>query len=72
MNLTREELQSPAHLKWVACLTARLDQHRESNDSNTLDEIGTARLRGQIKEVKALLALANPAQEASGDGGETP
>lgn len=72
MNLTREELQSPAHLKWVAHLTTRLTALREANDSLTSDENQTAVRRGQIREVKALLALANPAQEASGDGGETP
>lgn len=42
---------------WAADEIARL---REKNDSNKLDTIMTAELRGQIKALKRMLALGNP------------
>lgn len=67
--LTREELHSPAHAKWLEMLAARLQQHREMNDSTTFSETDTAKLRGRIAEVKALLALASESAQATSDTG---
>ncbi len=51
------------HSLWLGLmvhLQTRLDQLRVMNDSIELSESATARIRGQIKEVKALMALDKP------------
>lgn len=56
-KLGQAERNSSTWLQLSAHLTERLEQLRRENDSD-IDEIQTARKRGQIAELKAMLALA--------------
>lgn len=56
------------HERWIALLTARLAEHRETNDTRTHDERQTAATRGRIAEIKDLLALASPPAPAKAAG----
>lgn len=54
--------------RWVALLTARLAEHRETNDNRAHDERQTAATRGRIAEIKDLLTLALPPAPAKAAG----
>lgn len=54
LELTEADLASGLWLKIRMHLEARLDQHRRKNDTD-LDTTTTARVRGSISEIKALL-----------------
>ena len=61
--LTEHDLSSEVWLKIEKHLNTRLEQRRRDNDSDSLDEIKTARLRGRIAEIKDLLAFGKPKPE---------
>lgn len=56
-RITEQERMTPLWKKLDAFLVHRLNSARERNDGN-LDAVETAKLRGQIAEIKALLDLA--------------
>lgn len=56
MTLTQEDRDNPLWLKLKAEYEARLAQLRASNDTDK-DEIATAKLRGQISEIKRFLDM---------------
>lgn len=56
MNFTYEELHSSLWVKLTEHYEARLQLLRQKND-NVLSAEETARLRGRIAEVRAILAL---------------
>lgn len=56
MTLTEHERQTAVWLKIKSHLDARLIELRTANDRDT-NEIDTAKVRGRIAEVKALLEL---------------
>lgn len=58
--LTPADLTSSTWLALSAWLTTRLEAHRRKNDG-LMPEADRNRLIGQIHEVKALLALGEPA-----------
>jgi hypothetical protein len=58
-RLTPIEVASALWTRLSAHLNERLQVLREKND-NTLDEQQTARIRGEIAEIKRLLALGQP------------
>jgi hypothetical protein len=58
-RLTPIEVASALWTRLSAHLNERLQILREKND-NTLDEQQTARIRGEIAEIKRLLATAQP------------
>lgn len=60
LQLTDAERQSALWMKLARHVEQRLDILRRRND-NQLDDLATAKLRGQIAECKAILALGNPA-----------
>lgn len=60
--LDQHELQSTVWKKLEAHLKAELAERREYNDGHTLTDIETATIRGQIKEIKRLLRLAEPSK----------
>ena len=64
-HLTREDLRTATWDRLAADMQARLQTLREENDSFS-DEITTAKRRGRIAEVKALLDLAKQAQRSDG------
>lgn len=54
---------NPSSVDWQIVetwATERLEKHRNTNDSISLDPIQTAYLRGRITELKALTSLARP------------
>jgi hypothetical protein len=57
--LTPEERQSALYRKLVTYFEERRDLHRRRND-NPLPQDETQRIRGEISECKAFLALVNP------------
>lgn len=58
-KLTEAESHSKLWLKLKKIMEERLNKHRVTNDKN-LDEVVTAKLRGQIAELKFLLDLEIP------------
>lgn len=66
MILTATERESVLWKKVVEHLQERMEKHRKDNDSWTLPEIETARLRGRIAETKYWLGLNVP-EESPGD-----
>jgi hypothetical protein len=58
-RLTPIEVASALWTRLSAHLNERLQVLREKND-NALDEQTTARIRGEIAEIKRLLALGQP------------
>lgn len=60
MILTSYELQDPLWLKLKEKYEARLSALRKDNDSEKLNEVETARLRGKIKEVKDFISMGDP------------
>jgi len=59
-RLTEQEIASQLWMRLAEHYTKRLAELRARND-NDLTEADTAKLRGRIREVQILLALANPA-----------
>jgi len=70
-KFTANELGSTAWAKLHSYIDSRISALRIKNDAE-LDELATARLRGQIVALKNLLALGNPDQAmvADDDGPE--
>lgn len=56
-ELTAGEKASPVWIRLTTYLQAELDLARARNDSPKLSEHDTATLRGDIKRLKALIAL---------------
>lgn len=54
-RFTPEDFKSPTWVRLRELMNARLQEHREQNDFG--DPESTARRRGQIAELKELLAL---------------
>lgn len=59
-RLSEQEIHSPLWMRLTEHYSKRLASLRARND-NDLTEADTAKLRGRIREVQVLLALANPA-----------
>lgn len=57
--LDKHELQSTVWKKIEEHLRTKLAERREYNDGLTLTEVETAAIRGEIKEIKRLLRLAD-------------
>jgi len=66
--LELEDFQSRTWTRLRTVLQSRLDELREVNDGGHLNEIKTAAIRGQIAEVKKMLALG-PAPTAGDEAG---
>lgn len=68
--LAIEDRESPLWRRLADHMRAQLADLRERNDAPQLDQIKTAVIRGQISQLKALLALGDPPRKATvGDGG---
>jgi len=65
-RLSEIESASAVWTRVSAHLKARLQLLREKNDT-TLDPLETSRLRGQIAEIKNLLAAGKPVTPYHGD-----
>lgn len=65
-GLTEFERQSPLWKRLMERNAKRLALLRSKND-NDKDAVATARLRGQIRELKNFAALDNPAQQTEAD-----
>lgn len=65
-RLTDADKNTPLWLALRAHLERRRDSLRAKNDTNLSPE-ETAKVRGQIAEIKALLALENPRPEIPAD-----
>lgn len=62
----QEDREERVFRAWIALINQRIDEYRSRNDSHSIDDRDTARLRGRIAELKDLLALvAPPPQQAS-------
>ena len=59
--LSPHEIAGPAWQKIELYLTERLQKHRSRLESRLI-EADTVRLRGQISELKELIALGHPEQ----------
>lgn len=59
------DINSPTWKAIEAHLKARLVTLREKNDSEQLDLSATSKVRGQIAEVKELLALPNQLEKTN-------
>lgn len=57
--LELEDFQSRTWTRLIAIQQARLEELRELNDGGHHNEIRTAAIRGQIAEVKRMLALGH-------------
>lgn len=64
--LDQTDRRSVVWLKLAKHLEARLDELRAKND-NDLDPIATAKLRGEVAGVKAILSLGDEAQQVEGE-----
>ncbi len=60
LPLDERDRASDTYKKVSDYLESRLMSHREKNDTATLSEVDTALLRGQIREIKNLLAALQP------------
>lgn len=67
MDLQREDFATTTWHRLTHHCQARLQELRELNDAVVHDQTKTALIRGQISEVKRILALA---QASAGSGGE--
>ena len=61
MTFTDDDRQSPTWKRLRAHIETQIAALREKNDSESLTPEKTAALRGEIKALKKLLALENPA-----------
>lgn len=69
-GLSQADRQSPAWRRLTRHMEARIQQLRVKNDAS-LDPMETAAVRGQIKELKYLLAWGtNPATVANEDSAD--
>ena len=59
--LSREDVRSPAWRRLAVMLKARIDELRQANDSPTHGPEQTALIRGGIRELQRILALADNA-----------
>lgn len=66
--LTHRDFETGTGIRLRAHLEARIAELRESNDSRVHDAEATAFLRGGIKELKDLLALATAPASEDGHG----
>lgn len=57
--LSDGERISPFWARFKAYLELKLEESRKKNDDVSLDEKATAEMRGQIRCLKALIALGN-------------
>lgn len=64
--MTPDDLRSPQWRRFTQTLQERLQELREFNDASANSELKTALIRGQISEVKRILALS---QESAGADG---
>lgn len=64
--MTHNDLRTPVWSRFTKELQLRLQELREFNDSSANSEVKTALIRGQISEVKRLLALS-PDESARAD-----
>jgi hypothetical protein len=65
MHLNREDFQTEVWKRLTQTLRQRLEELRELNDVHATPE-RTAAIRGQIAEVKKILALADEAGASEG------
>lgn len=65
-RLTDSDKATPLWIALRAHLEQRLEQHRSRNDTD-LNPEQTAKLRGQIMELRALLALESPRPRVPAD-----
>jgi hypothetical protein len=69
--LSFEDRESPLWRRLAAHMRAELADLRERNDAPQLDPTKTAAIRGQIAQLKSLLALGEPRKAPEGvDGPE--
>lgn len=61
--LLPHELESSAWKKIKTHLQAELVERREYNDAQSLDVVGTAVIRGEIKMIKRILRIEKKAGE---------
>ncbi len=64
--MTLDDFRSPQWRRFTQTLLERLQELREFNDASANNETKTALIRGQISEVKRILALS---PESAGDDG---
>lgn len=60
MIVSHADRQSALWRQLETHCTERLNTLRSKNDSKNLTDLETAYLRGEINQIKAFLALANP------------
>lgn len=65
--LNAQERDNPLWRKMQKRFEERLEKLRKQNDDSNLDPMKTARLRGQIAEVKLMLGLDKPPPESDKD-----
>lgn len=56
----RQDLVSPIWIRLREHLKEQLAERREYNDGLTLNDVETAVVRGEIKEIKRILRLGDP------------
>ena len=56
--MTPDDLRSPQWRRFTQTLQTRLQELREFNDASANTELKTSLIRGQISEVKRILALS--------------
>ena len=61
--LLPHELESSVWKKLKASLEVELADRREYNDGQSLNEVQTALIRGEIKHIKRMLKLGTPKQD---------
>ena len=59
----RQDLISPIWIRLREYLELELAVLRERNDGQSLTDVETATIRGEIKRIKTLLRLGNPEPE---------
>lgn len=67
MNLKLEDFRSQTWKRLTLDLEARLGELRKLNDQPVHDQIKTAAIRGQIAEVKRMLALVQASANEEDD-----
>ena len=64
--MTLDDLRSAQWRRFTQTLHQRLQELREFNDASANNELKTALIRGQISEVKRILALSQESAGAEG------
>lgn len=67
MTLNHDERHSALWMKLNEHLQSEIDRLRKKNDSNSLSELDTAHLRGQIRALKDVAALATDLPQVAND-----